>query len=113
MVAIALNENRVIDQRVVGDERTPVIAIDDAISSIEPLRSMACDDGNFVQDRRVAYPGVRSSLPATYIDVVTAELIPARPIGPRLGSLKDAVAPPPDAFFEPLDDDEVRLWESG
>ena len=45
--------------------------------------------------------------------IPTAELVPARPTGPRLGSLKDAVAPPPDAFFDALDEDAVRRWEGG
>lgn len=40
-----------------------------------------------------------------------AELIPARAIPVRLGSLKGTVSPPPEAFLEPLDEDELRLWE--
>jgi prevent-host-death family protein len=44
--------------------------------------------------------------------VPAAELVPARPASVRLGSLAGAVAPPPDAFLAPLDDEELHPWES-
>jgi antitoxin (DNA-binding transcriptional repressor) of toxin-antitoxin stability system len=28
----------------------------------------------------------------------------------RLGHLKGKIAPPPDDFFDPLDEEELRLW---
>ena len=43
--------------------------------------------------------------------IPAAELVPARAPGVRLGSLKGAVPPPPDAFFEPLGEEELRAWE--
>ena len=43
--------------------------------------------------------------------IPTAGLIPARPTATRLGSLKGVVAPPPDAFLAPLDEDALRDWE--
>lgn len=43
--------------------------------------------------------------------VPTAELVPARATSVRLGSLKSKVAPPPDGFFEDLDEDELRAWD--
>jgi prevent-host-death family protein len=43
--------------------------------------------------------------------IPAAELIPARPVPVRLGSLKGVVAPPPEAFLEPLGEDEWRAWE--
>lgn len=45
--------------------------------------------------------------------IPAAELVPVRPSGVRLGSLKGAVPPPPDAFFEPLDEEDLRRWEGG
>ena len=43
--------------------------------------------------------------------IPAAELIPARPSHVKLGSLKDVVSPPPDGFFEDLDEEELRAWE--
>lgn len=43
--------------------------------------------------------------------VPAAELIPARSSGVRMGSLAGIVPPPPDAFFEPMTEDELRDWE--
>lgn len=43
--------------------------------------------------------------------IPTAELIPARPSQITFGALKGIVPPPPDAFFDPLDEDTLRLWE--
>jgi prevent-host-death family protein len=43
-------------------------------------------------------------------DVPAAELIPAR-LPVRLGSLGGVVAPPPEAFLEPLGEEELRAWE--
>lgn len=40
-----------------------------------------------------------------------AELVPARTGLFKLGILKNVVAPPPDDFFEPLGEDELRAWE--
>ncbi len=43
--------------------------------------------------------------------IPAAELVPARAKSVKLGSLKNVIAPPPDEFFEPLDEDELRAWE--
>ncbi len=43
--------------------------------------------------------------------IPAAELIPARRTPVRLGSLKGVVAPPPEAFLAPLEEDELRAWE--
>ena len=43
--------------------------------------------------------------------IPAAELVPARPVTPKLGSLKGVVAPPPESFFEPITDDELADWE--
>ena len=75
MVAIALNENRVIDRRVVGDEQTTVLVIDNVVDTTDELRAAASDDSNFVWDRRFAYPGVRSQIPDAYVDAVMPEVV--------------------------------------
>ncbi len=43
--------------------------------------------------------------------VPTAELVPARRKAVRFGVLKDKVGPVPDAFFEPLTEEELQDWE--
>ncbi|HKK22684.1 MAG TPA: type II toxin-antitoxin system prevent-host-death family antitoxin [Pseudohaliea sp.] len=43
--------------------------------------------------------------------VPAAELVPARARSVRIGSLKDSLAPPPDAFLAPLSEEELRDWE--
>ena len=43
--------------------------------------------------------------------IPAAELVPARAASVKLGSLKNVIAPPPDEFFEPLGEDELRAWE--
>lgn len=43
--------------------------------------------------------------------IPAAELVAARPTKLKLGSLKEQVSPPPDDFFEPLSEEELRDWE--
>ncbi len=43
--------------------------------------------------------------------IPSAELVPARAALVKLGSLKDVVAPPPDEFLEPLEENELQAWE--
>lgn len=43
--------------------------------------------------------------------IPAAELIAAKPNTVRLGSLKGIVPPAPEAFFEPLDEDDLSGWE--
>ena len=43
-------------------------------------------------------------------DVPVAELVPVRKQKVRFGILKGKVAPPPDEFFEPMSEEELRDW---
>lgn len=45
--------------------------------------------------------------------VPTAELVPARKSKARFGSLKGLVGEPPDEFFDPMSEEELRDWEGG
>ena len=47
----------------------------------------------------------------TRYGVPAAELVPVRRASVNLGSLRNVVSPPPDEFFEPLDEDGLRIWE--
>ena len=42
--------------------------------------------------------------------VPAAELIPAQKSTIRIGSMKDQLAPPPDAFFAPISEEELTDW---
>ena len=75
MSAIALNKHRVTDRRIVGNEETAVIVIDDVVVSTWELSETARKDSNFVWDRRFAYPGVRALIPDAYVDVVLPEVV--------------------------------------
>lgn len=43
--------------------------------------------------------------------VPAAELVPARATTLRLGSLRETVSPPPEAFLAALDEEELADWE--
>ncbi|MFT5363926.1 MAG: prevent-host-death family protein [Dinoroseobacter sp.] len=45
--------------------------------------------------------------------VPKAELIPARRKPVRFGSLAGKVGEIPDEFFEPMSEEDLRLWEGG
>jgi antitoxin (DNA-binding transcriptional repressor) of toxin-antitoxin stability system len=38
-------------------------------------------------------------------------LAPVRSKNYQLGGLEGVIAPPPDSFFDPLSEDELREWE--
>ena len=60
---------------MVGNEQTPVIVIDDPITSTAALQEAALQDGRFHMDRRAAYPGVRTELPKDYVDTIVPPLV--------------------------------------
>jgi hypothetical protein len=76
MTEIVLNESRRPEIRLVGDERTPVIIIDQPIGSTEPLIRVAGKHPGFHLDRRFAYPGLRAELPDDYVDAMLPALVP-------------------------------------
>jgi prevent-host-death family protein len=44
--------------------------------------------------------------------IPAAELIPARKRSIRIGSMKDDLAPPPDAFLAPVSEEDLADWEA-
>jgi hypothetical protein len=90
MVDIKLNRPFRPDIRIVGEERTPVVIIDDPILSTESLIRYASDRANFGSDSQFAYPGIRAKLPAEYADTLLSEL---------LGLITDFYKPPPSYEF--------------
>ncbi|EED33703.1 conserved hypothetical protein [gamma proteobacterium NOR5-3] len=50
----------------VGNEKTPVVMIDDVLSSVSSLCASAEREACFELDERFAYPGHRAPLPESY-----------------------------------------------
>lgn len=60
----------------IGNERTPVIRIDNLLSGIDGLIDAARRRGAFRYDPQWAYPGVRCPLPESYTTAVLSEIVP-------------------------------------
>lgn len=75
MVDIKLNKPLRPDIRIVGDEKTPVIVIDEPILEPETLIQYASQQAKFDTDSRFAYPGIRTDLPAEYASALLPELV--------------------------------------
>ena len=88
MVSIRVNKPLSPDVRIVGDERTPVVVIDDPILEPEALIRHACEEAQFSSDSQWAYPGIRTSLPDEY----------ARALAPALVEVIRAVYGTPTAY---------------
>ena len=75
MLDISVNHPLRPEVRVVGNEKTPVVIIDDPIQSTDELVRHASAHARFAGDGRFAYPGIRANLPAEYVDAVVPALI--------------------------------------
>lgn len=69
-----MNPDYRMDVRIVGDEKTPVVILDDPLVSVDALRDYACREAKFQPDMHFAYPGIRAELPDTYVDAVAPQL---------------------------------------
>ena len=75
MLDIKLNGSLRPEIVVVGDERTPVIVIDEPIVTPKELIQYACTRAEFKPDEKVAYPGVRAELPREYMETLLPDLV--------------------------------------
>lgn len=75
MLDITVSKPLCPEVRIVGNEKTPVVIIDDPISSTADLVAHACAHARFGADARFAYPGIRAELPQEYIDAIVPELV--------------------------------------
>lgn len=75
MVDIKLNKPFHPDIRIVGDEKTPVVVIDEPILTTEPLIRHATQEAKFGFDSGFAYPGIRADLPGEYAEALVPELL--------------------------------------
>lgn len=63
MVDLKLNKHFHPDIQIVGNERTPVVVIDEPILTTDELIHYSTQHAKFSSDGRFAYPGIRSDLP--------------------------------------------------
>ena len=75
MTDISLNSACGREIRVVGDEKTPVIVIDDPILSTDDLVEYASQQADFSSDGEFLYPGIRTNLPVEYAQGLGPDLI--------------------------------------
>jgi hypothetical protein len=75
MVDIRLNNACRRDIQYAGNERTPVIIIDEPVLSTEELIQYASRDGKFSSTSQFAYPGIRANLPAEYGESLVPQLV--------------------------------------
>lgn len=74
MLKVELNPACQKDIRVVGDEKTPIVILDNLLDSVEPLRAYACESVEFRPDELFAYPGIRAELPDAYVHAIAPQL---------------------------------------
>lgn len=86
MVNIELNKPLRPEIRIVGNEKTPVIVIDEPIQSTDGLIRYASERATFDTDSQYAYPGIRTELPEAYAQALVPELADL---------IADVYSPPP------------------
>lgn len=71
---VQLNDKMQTTLTYVGKEKTPVLVIDNLVTSPETLIDIACDTnaekGKYQQDANNFYPGIRKNVPSQYINMV-------------------------------------------
>ena len=91
MFDIELNPDLKAEIRIVGNERIPVIIIDDPIVSPDALIEYAATRADFSAQGIQGYPGIRANLPPEYAETLL----------PRLRELiADVYKPPPSFEFQ-------------
>ncbi len=91
MVDIEINPDLKPEIQIVGNERTPVVIVDDPIRSPEALIQYAATQADFSTEGVQGYPGVRAALPPEY----------AATLLPKLRELiADIYKPPPSLEFQ-------------
>lgn len=75
MPDVILNKAFRPEIRIVGDEQTPVVIVDEPIVSTESLIQFACHDAEYGSDGQYAYPGIRAILPAEYAAALVPQLV--------------------------------------
>jgi hypothetical protein len=87
MSELALNPASRPEVRIVGQERTPVVVIDEPLLSVEGLVQDCIAGAAFSAGDGFAYPGIRAPLPKRYSEL----------LAPQLAQLISQVYQPPSA----------------
>ena len=74
MLSVDLNPGCRKDIRVVGDEKTPIVVLDDLLDSVDAIRDYAAKNAEFMPDKHFAYPGIRAELPDPYVNAIAPQL---------------------------------------
>lgn len=75
MVNIQINNTCRLETRIVGNEKTPIIIIDEPIQSTDALIQFALQQADFNSGGDSSYPGIRADLPSVYADALGPQLI--------------------------------------
>lgn len=75
MLDIQINSACRLETRIVGNEKTPVVIIDEPIQSTATLVQYALQQADFDSDGDSSYPGIRADLPPIYADALGPQLI--------------------------------------
>lgn len=75
MIELELNTACRPDIRLLGEEKTPVVVLDDPVVTTEDLLRYAREEAVFAPDSEFQYPGVRARLPDRYVDVLAEQLV--------------------------------------
>lgn len=76
MVTLEINNSCRLQTQIVGNEKTPVVTLDEPILSTDALVEYAVQDADFGSGDDFAYPGIRAKLPDEYAEVLAPQLIP-------------------------------------
>lgn len=75
MVDIQINSECRLETRIVGNEKTPIVIIDEPIQSTDALVQYAQQRADFISGDDSSYPGIRAELPSAYADALGPQLI--------------------------------------
>jgi hypothetical protein len=70
----SLSKNPTIKTVVVGEERQPVIIVDNIMEDAQSLVDYAAAEVQFAHDRHTYYPGIRAPLPEQYVKSLRAAM---------------------------------------
>lgn len=75
-VTFQVNPKASLQVVVVGEEKTPVIIIDDFAADTKDIIEFACRDVDYGPDSTSSYPGIRGKLPRSYVIAVLNKIYP-------------------------------------
>jgi hypothetical protein len=75
-ISIEINPAMEVTIRLVGNEKTPVIVIDNVLTESRSLRNYASNSAQFEPDNVTVYPGIRAQLPKQYTDLMQQLICP-------------------------------------